>query len=213
MALRVTKYTARGPSLIRGLNDAGTKMVTIDREDGWGVEFMSTIPHPYTVFQTIVRKTEWSPATPDEPSPDRERFTEAWHSHARSRILDKFVVARYFRVGAEGSMTLLARAWVAPGHVDFAANGYAEGTIGVEPWADTHGKHGTVAIPPSTRVLERRFHAYWYNFRADGQGIDDNKKTDSHYWRARDMKHVFSHRTYPVAPPGGFAPPSPELHM
>ena len=51
-----------------------------------GVEFITDVPHPYTVFQSVVRKTEWSPATPDEPSPDRERFTEAWHSHARTGI-------------------------------------------------------------------------------------------------------------------------------
>jgi len=53
MALRVTKYKPRGPSLIRGLNDQG-KMVTIDREDEWGVEFITNVPHPqadpYTVF-------------------------------------------------------------------------------------------------------------------------------------------------------------------
>lgn len=96
MALRVTPHKARGPSLIRGLNSAG-KMVTIDREDGWGVEFKTNAPHPYTIFQSIVRKMERD--EPGQRSPDRERFTEAWHSHAHTDILDKFVIARYYRVG------------------------------------------------------------------------------------------------------------------
>ena len=190
MALRVTKYKERGPSLITGLNDAGTKIITIDREDGWGVEFISTIPHPYTVFQTIVRRIEWDPDEPGQRSPDRERFSEAWHSHA-SGILDKFVIARYFRVGAEGRLAIHARAWVVPGHVDFAANGFTEGTIGNQPWADTHGKQGTMAIPAGARVLERRFLAEWSN-----EGKEDTKNKASHYHKGKDMKKVYSHRQY-----------------
>ena len=211
--LRVTKYKERGPSLIRGWNDAGTKIITIDREDGWGVEFKTALPHPYTIFQTIVRKIEWDPDKPGERSPDRQRFTEAWHSHARTDILDKFVVARYYRVGAVGRLVLHARAWVVPGHVDFAANGFTKGTIGNEPWADTHGKMGTIPIHPGTLVLERRFLAGWDNFHADGSGIEDSKKTDSHYQKGKDMTKMSSDRTYAVPPPGGFGPPSPELHM
>ena len=141
MALRVTPYKARGPSLIRGLNDAGTKTITIDREDGWGAEFKTNVPHPYTVIQTIVRKIQW------EPDESGQRSQE------------------------------------------------------------------TMAIPAGTRVLERRFLAYWDNFHADGTGIQDTKRKDSHYWRARDMKMVYSHRTYAAPPPGGYPPPSPELHM
>ena len=189
--LRVTPYKARGPSLIRGWNVARTKKITIDREDGWGASFKTDLAHPYTIFQTISRKISWDPDTPDEPSPDRDHFSEAWHSHARSRVLDKFVVARYFRVGAEGRLVVHARAWVTPGHVDFAAAGFVKGTIGGHPWADTHGKHGIMVIPAGTQVLERRFLATW-----DNAGKEDTKNKTSHYYRGKDMEKVTSNRQY-----------------
>lgn len=152
MAPRVTPHKSRGPSLIRGLNDSGTMMITTGREDGWQVEFETSLPHPMTVFQTIVRKIEWGPDEPRQRSPGWERFPEARHSRSsRSSIAGRFVVARHLRVGAEGRLILHARAWVVAGHVALAAMGFTEGAVGDEPWAGTFGKQGTIPIPAGPR--------------------------------------------------------------
>ena len=203
--LRVTKYKERGPSLIRGLDDAGTEE-TIDREDGWGAEFITKVPHKYTVIQSISRVIEYEPDAQWMHSTDRERFTEMWHSSSSTKILDKFVIPRWYRVGCKGSIRILARAWLVPDHLGFAANGFVEGSIGNEPWADTHGRQGTIPIPPDTVVLERRFLAWWENY-----GIEDTKTVDSHYWRGRDMNMQHSSRSYVTPPPGGYRAASPEL--
>ena len=90
------------------------------------------------------------------------------------------MVSRYMRVRAVGSMIVLARAWVIPGHADLTTMGFAQGSDGNPdtPWGDTWGIAGVVRPPPGTRVLVRRFKIAWNNI---------GNEYDVNYRRAVDM--------------------------
>ena len=158
-----TAYEVRGPmSIYESVVVTGRpRRRILDRQDGWGAFFNAHgVGEPYTIYQLVDREIRWTTHEQGTRS-DKAVFTEAWHSTTSGLVLDKFVVARFFRQADEGSLAIRADAWVVPGKQNLAAQGFSPSEDGSQPWGAAMGQDGLLPIPAGTVVLRHRFLATW----------------------------------------------------
>lgn len=148
-----------------------------DVSEGYDARMSARGLKTYTVIQNITTELSWEDRNEAGGEP-RRSFSEAWHS-GRGMILDAFLVPRFYRHRARGSMDVFAEAWVLPGHVTFKSLGMRKGRLGKDPWGEAYGNKGHACIPVGTHVVRRNVRIQWDNL---DKGYEDE------YEGGRDLR-------------------------